>query len=259
MPLCSWSCKPSDSFRAHAAQFESLVIDNERFACFLEICFCFASRFTLQKHRETIYKIWRALCKLAGMPMLPSGDDDHSTVAFEDNHYARLKAAAKKDEKMDQRDIYCVVNSYSTKYTHLSLSPLLGGGVTLTPARLSIYATALTANAMFYYVLRDRECLETLERELLSAFQSDRDICAEHLAPLPYLNACINEVLRLAPPFSAGILQRISKGATVDGTYIPAGVGITLSFPFPFHVFSCTANSNFLDWGGGGPVQPRSQ
>ncbi|KAL4758762.1 cytochrome P450 [Aspergillus foveolatus] len=188
--------------------FDRLIDDNERFACFLEICYCFAGRFTLQKHRQSIYNVWRVLCKLARLPELCDDDGEHGTIIVEDNQYALIKVAAKEMGKVDLPEIYSIVNSYSTK--------------------LSIYATGHTANAMFYYLLKNERCLQALEVELLSVFQSYSGICTERLVSLPYLNACIAEVLRLAPPFSAGILQRVSRGATVDGIYVPAGTGVAV-------------------------------
>jgi len=45
------------------------------------------------------------------------------------------------------------------------------------------------------------------------------------VAPLPYLNAVIEETLRLFPPVPIGP-PRISPGEFVDGTYVPNGVGV---------------------------------
>lgn len=68
----------------------------------------------------------------------------------------------------------------------------------------------------------------------MSTFQSYGEICDQRLATLPYLNACISESLRIAPPFSAGILQRVSQGAAVDGVYIPPGVSLLCFFSRSF-------------------------
>jgi cytochrome P450 len=83
---------------------------------------------------------------------------------------------------------------------------------------------------MFYFLLKNPRCLKKVEEELLSTFQSYSDISDDQLVKLPYLHACINEMFRMAPAFSAGILQRVSKGATVDGIYIPCGVSVLWSF-----------------------------
>lgn len=94
-----------------------------------------------------------------------------------------------------------------------------------------MYGTSDTlVNATFYYLLKNPQCLKKLEEHLLSSFQSFSQVSDEGLAAIPYLNACISETLRLAPPFSAGILQRVSKGATIDGIYVPSGVRLIKPF-----------------------------
>jgi cytochrome P450 len=92
---------------------------------------------------------------------------------------------------------------------------------------------------MFYFLLKNPRCLKKVEEELLSTFKSYSEISDDQLAKLPYLHACINEMLRMAPAFSAGILQRVSKGASVDGIYIPRGVSVLWSF----HVLLMLANN----------------
>jgi cytochrome P450 len=95
----------------------------------------------------------------------------------------------------------------------------------LIQGRFGVYGSTDTAiNIVFYFLLKNPRCLKNLEEELLSTFQSYGEITDDRLAKLPYLQACINEMFRMAPAFNAGILQRISKGATVDGIYIPRGV-----------------------------------
>ena len=82
-------------------------------------------------------------------------------------------------------------------------------------------------NAVFYYLLRNSQCLERLEEEVLSVGVSHEELSDNRLAKLPYLNACINETFRMAPAFNGGILQRVSCGATVDGVYVPPGVSLS--------------------------------
>lgn len=64
---------------------------------------------------------------------------------------------------------------------------------------------------------------EALVREVREAFEEDAMMTFESTAGLKYLQACVNESLRLHQDTVDG-LPRISPGAVVDGAYIPQGV-----------------------------------
>ena len=73
------------------------------------------------------------------------------------------------------------------------------------------------------FLLEEPECLQNVSKEIRSQFESYHDIIPSALNSLPYLHACLEEVLRLLPSNNTG-LPRISPGATVDGHYVPKGV-----------------------------------
>ncbi|KAG6354078.1 hypothetical protein INS49_005049 [Diaporthe citri] len=79
-----------------------------------------------------------------------------------------------------------------------------------------------------FFLLKDRAACEILAAEVRGAFKSYKGISIQALASLKYLNACLEESLRLFPSNNTG-LPRISPGAVVDGKYIPKGVGLPLS------------------------------
>lgn len=76
--------------------------------------------------------------------------------------------------------------------------------------------------AAIYFVLTHPAAHEKLKAELDGAYPSTADIDSQ-VQKLPYLNGVITEALRLYPPVPVGG-PRVSPGAWVDGTYIPAGV-----------------------------------
>lgn len=76
--------------------------------------------------------------------------------------------------------------------------------------------------AAIYFVLTHPEAHAKLKTELDSVYSSPKDIDGQ-VQKLPYLNAVITEAMRLYPPVPVGG-PRVSPGAYVDGTYIPAGV-----------------------------------
>jgi cytochrome P450 len=63
-----------------------------------------------------------------------------------------------------------------------------------------------------------------LEDEVRSAFATPDEIGGTALLKLPFLNACIQESLRLLPPVNGKISARICKGANLHGVYLPANV-----------------------------------
>lgn len=81
--------------------------------------------------------------------------------------------------------------------------------------------------AAIYFVLTHPGAHEKLKAELDGVYPSNADIDSQ-VQKLPYLNAVITEALRLYPPVPVGG-PRVSPGAWVDGTYIPAGVSFSLT------------------------------
>ncbi|KAI1208512.1 cytochrome protein, partial [Annulohypoxylon truncatum] len=97
---------------------------------------------------------------------------------------------------------------------------LLAGGVASTVWTLSLAS---------YHIINDRDVMKKLRAELEAAMpDSNMPLTVEELGRLPYLMACIDEALRLAPGQMARS-PRISKKAMVYGTHtLPAGTHISL-------------------------------
>ncbi|PVI08698.1 cytochrome P450, partial [Periconia macrospinosa] len=73
------------------------------------------------------------------------------------------------------------------------------------------------------FMLLQPELLQALVNEVRTRFDKFEDIDADSLVSLPFLNAVMNETLRLTVNVAA-ILPRESPGATVDGNFIPKGI-----------------------------------
>lgn len=84
-------------------------------------------------------------------------------------------------------------------------------------------AAGLTAAT--YYLTKYPKVLQKLREEITANFTSNEDIHLDTVGRLPYLNAVVQEVLRIYPP-AAGIFARRTKmeGAMVDGKYVPGNV-----------------------------------
>ncbi|KAK4155759.1 cytochrome P450 [Chaetomidium leptoderma] len=82
--------------------------------------------------------------------------------------------------------------------------------------------TTGTAMAGFtYFLLTNPDKLAVLTREIRARFPTDADITMESTAPLRYLNACIQESLRLYPPVPVGVPRTVpAPGQEVLGRWV---------------------------------------
>jgi cytochrome P450 len=82
-----------------------------------------------------------------------------------------------------------------------------------------------TMSGITNHLVKNPKCLSKLTREIRSAHKSAKEITFASLLKLPYLNAVIEEGLRIAPPFPAGLPRCVPDGGdTVCGEWLPAGV-----------------------------------
>ncbi|RAH61444.1 benzoate 4-monooxygenase cytochrome P450 [Aspergillus piperis CBS 112811] len=87
-------------------------------------------------------------------------------------------------------------------------------------------STETIMSALFYRLLATPGVIQELQSELLRNFQSIDDITGKKLLPLPYLNGCVYETLRLTPAVAGKLTSRLSPGAMIDGIYVPAGTEV---------------------------------
>lgn len=82
---------------------------------------------------------------------------------------------------------------------------------------------------MTYYLLAAPDKLRILVDEIRSSFSCDGDITMERLARLTYLNACIQEGLRIHPPLAIGSPREIPEGGnTILGRWMPPGTRVSV-------------------------------
>lgn len=94
---------------------------------------------------------------------------------------------------------------------------------------LDHFESSSVLSAGFYFLMTNDRAMSRLQHELRSKFQSLEGIDDEALQELPWLNATIEEILRLHTNVPYG-LPRISPGYTVDKDFIAKGVIFLLSF-----------------------------
>lgn len=76
-------------------------------------------------------------------------------------------------------------------------------------------------------LLQNPEILKNLATEIRHSFQDASEICADRVSNLPYLNAVIEEGLRLSTPVALGLPRVVPDGgASVLGQWLPGGVSL---------------------------------
>ncbi|OBS16941.1 hypothetical protein FPOA_12492 [Fusarium poae] len=87
--------------------------------------------------------------------------------------------------------------------------------------------TATFLSGVTYFLLKNPDTLARLQTEIRKSFSSSREITGESTSGLTYLNAVIEEGLRLFPPAPFG-LPRVCPGATINGLFIPKGTIVSV-------------------------------
>lgn len=100
---------------------------------------------------------------------------------------------------------------------------LEGDSLSLIGAGADTVATTLSA--ILFYLARYPEALRKVTTELRLAFRSLDDVrLGPSMESCVYLDACIEETLRLSPPVPAQLPREVMKGGIViDGNFIPEG------------------------------------
>ncbi|TGZ80474.1 cytochrome P450 [Ascodesmis nigricans] len=94
--------------------------------------------------------------------------------------------------------------------------------------------TSTTISMALYELSRNKGLQTRLYQELLEAFPNSPydEITVDVVKGLPYLNAVINETLRLHPPAPNGTQYIVpDDGRTIDGTWLPGGT-VVRTCPF---------------------------
>jgi cytochrome P450 len=130
------------------------------------------------------------------------------------------------DSDRDHTDfMYQILNNESKK--SLSQTEIVLNMALFISAGTDTTATALTG--WTYFVCTHPDVYRHLVDEIRGAFVTDADIKWEKVKELRYLDATVNEALRLFPPSPAS-QQRVVPpgGAIIDGYCVPAGTTVAV-------------------------------
>ncbi|KGO58173.1 Cytochrome P450, E-class, group I [Penicillium expansum] len=123
------------------------------------------------------------------------------------------------DHTLQKPDIWGIVMSQKEEL-RLSRSEMYANSQVFMVAGTETTATALSG--LLYHLLTTPEKMKIIVEEVRETFKKDSDIDMRSLERMPYLNACIEEGLRIYPPVPVG-LPRIApnEGLLVCGEHIP--------------------------------------
>ncbi|KAI4858863.1 putative benzoate 4-monooxygenase cytochrome P450 [Hypoxylon rubiginosum] len=87
-------------------------------------------------------------------------------------------------------------------------------------------ATAACICATIYLLLKNPRAYARVKTEVCSSFQSERSIETSSLKHLDYLNAVIEESLRIYPPTPGNFSRRTDVSTEIDGHVVPPGTSV---------------------------------
>lgn len=105
--------------------------------------------------------------------------------------------------------------------------------VIVNGALFIVAGSETTANALsglLARLLRNPDKYDKLCHEIRSKFSKESDLTNDNMKDLTYMNACIEEGLRIHPPVPAGLLRTVPKGGDfIDGNWVPEGTSVAVS------------------------------
>ena len=85
--------------------------------------------------------------------------------------------------------------------------------------------TATLLSGVTYHLCLNKDALRKVTDEVRTKFPDENAITLTSVAQLPYLQAVLEEGLRLYPPVPAALLRRTPpEGETINGQFVPGNV-----------------------------------
>ncbi|KAK7962803.1 uncharacterized protein PG986_003628 [Apiospora aurea] len=130
--------------------------------------------------------------------------------------------AAKGDQQLSLEEMYCHADVF-----------MLAGSET----------SGSTLSGLTYHLLSNPEKLEILKNQIHSLFKHEDEITLQSTAGIEYLNACIQEALRLYPPVPVGVPRVVTEaGLTIRGQWVASGTRVSVH-----HYATYRSPLNFAD------------
>ncbi|CAK7224952.1 hypothetical protein SCUCBS95973_005693 [Sporothrix curviconia] len=145
-----------------------------------------------------------------------------------DHAYSREKVMRRlQDTKSDRRDFIYYILKQGEHYD-LSQNEVIVNAALFIVARSSTTASSLAADTNF--LLKNPHTYAKAKAEVRAAFAAEDEITVGAMDKLPYMNACLEEGLRMFPPAPIGFLRTVqAQGDVIDGHAIPGGTAVSVS------------------------------
>ncbi|OAG06908.1 averantin oxidoreductase [Paraphaeosphaeria sporulosa] len=142
--------------------------------------------------------------------------------------YSREKVLKRlADTKTDRKDFVHYIVRQSKKID-LSQDEIIVNGALFIVAGSE--TTAMTLSATVNFMMAHPAKFAKLREEIRSTYAREEEITVDKATNLQYLNACVEETLRLLPPAPIGFLRSVPQGGdTIDGQYLPGGTTVSVS------------------------------
>ncbi|KAI1324101.1 cytochrome P450 [Xylariaceae sp. FL0255] len=89
--------------------------------------------------------------------------------------------------------------------------------------------SASLLSGLTYLLLTNPRCMEILTSEIRGSFSSSDQIDLDSITKMPYLNACIEEGLRVYPPVPSGFPRQVAPGGNaIMGKWVPPGTCVSV-------------------------------
>ncbi|XP_061169532.1 probable cytochrome P450 12d1 distal, mitochondrial [Saccostrea echinata] len=116
--------------------------------------------------------------------------------------------------------------------THPKMSPEMVKSVLLDLFLAGVESTSNVLSFLWFELARNTDKQQKLHEEILSVC-GNNGVTKESLTRMPYLKACVKEVMRLYPPTTPGVIRRLEEDSFIGGYQIPASTEI---FVFLQHI-----------------------
>jgi cytochrome P450 len=142
-----------------------------------------------------------------------------------DDHYDQIGGKIERhlNWEIQQPDLMSYIIKYNDEKEGMVADEVQHTFMQLTTTGSKTTATVLCGTTN--YLINHPEKLDLLVREVRGTFTREAEMTLDALSKLLYLNAVINEGLRLCPPVPVMLARLVPPGGdNVCGTWLPAGV-----------------------------------